>query len=375
MGHIAIVAPLKSWGGLERQLVIIANEFVEGGHDVELVRVRGGDIPYPDQLSRRVSVTELPSRSKLDGLGKVVRWWRRSGPDAVLTAKDHAAQLCIAARSLAAVNTRLVPIVSNTLSYVARRRMQRRFIRWLYPRADRIVALSEGVADDLQRTFGVPRDMVDVIYQPVITPDMTARTRQPVTHPWFADPETPVIIGAGRLTYQKNFHLLIDAFARVRAQRAARLVIVGEGADRQSLEEQARLLGVADDVDLPGTVPDPVPYMGAASAFVLSSRYEGFGNVVAEALATGVPVVSTDCPSGPSEILQGGRYGWLVPVENPDALAGAIGKALDRGHRPVPEEALDPFRATTVASKYLRSMGLGSGASEEQASRSAAVSS
>jgi len=359
MSRISIVAPVKSWGGLERLLVVIANEFVKRGHEVELALVRGAEVPYPAELSSRVEVTELHTRSKLDGVFKVAAWLRSSRPDALLTVKDHGAQLGVLARSLARIPVRLVPVVSNTLSVVARRRLQRQLIRWLYPRADRIVALSEGVREDMSREFGISPSLVDIIYQPVITRDMADRATQPVDHPWFSDEvDVPVVVGAGRLTYQKNFHLLIDAFARLRAKRPARLVILGEGADRESLEKRAREVGVAEDVDLPGAVPDPVPYMRAASLFVLSSRYEGFGNVVAEALATEVPVVSTNCPNGPAEILQEGQYGWLVPPEDPEALSGAMAEAIERGHRPVPEEALAPYRGEMVAAQYLRSMGL-----------------
>lgn len=359
MSRIAIVAPLKSWGGLERLVVSIGNEFVARGHDVEFVRVRGGEIPYPAELSPGVRVTELKTRSKLDGMFKTAAWMRRERPEALLTLKDHSAQLCIMARRIARVPIRVVPVVSNMLSYVARRPFQRRLVRRLYPSADRVVALSEGVAEDLDQTFGVPRRMIDVIYQPVVTPDMDARAGQPVDHPWFRETgEIPVVLGTGRLTHQKNFELLIEAFAGLRADRPARLVILGEGVERQSLERKARDLGVSEWVDLPGAVPDPVPYMRASGVFVLSSRYEGFGNVVAEALAAGAPVVSVNCPSGPAEILDNGRWGRLVPMDDPEALAQAMAQTLDGNAPRVPSESLDRFRVPVVASQYLNALGV-----------------
>lgn len=359
MSRIAIVAPLKSWGGLERLVVSIANEFIARGHDVEFVRVRGGEIPYPAELSPRIRITELRTRSKLDGMFKVAAWMRRERPEALLTLKDHSAQLCIMARRIARVPIRVVPVVSNMLSYVARRSFQRRMVRRLYPAADRVVALSEGVAEDLGQTFGVPRRLIDVIYQPVVTPDMDTRAGQPLEHPWFRETDNiPIVVGAGRLTHQKNFHLLIEAFAILRANRTARLVILGEGVERQSLEQKAHVLGVSEWVDMPGAVPDPVPYMRSSNLFVLSSRYEGFGNVVAEALAAGAPVVSVNCPSGPAEILENGRWGRLVPVGDPDALATAMEKALDGNAPRVPSDSLDRFRVPVVTSQYLAALGV-----------------
>lgn len=359
MSRIAIVAPLKSWGGLERLVISIANEFCAQGHDVEFLAIRGGQTPYPNELSSAIRLTNLPTKSKGDGIFKLAAWMRRAEPDAILTLKDHSAQLTLLARSVARLRVRVVPVVSNMLSYVARRRVQRQMVRWLYPRGDRVVALSRGVASDLTRVFGVPADLIDVIYQPVVTEDMTQRAAKAVDHPWLqvAAGRVPVILGVGRLTRQKNFHLLIEALEILRRSHPARLLILGEGVERASLEAYARSLGVAESVDLAGAVPDPIPYMRAADVFVLSSRYEGFGNVVAEALAAGAPVVSVDCPSGPSEILENGRWGRLVPTGDSHALSGAIADALESEPPTVPSDALDRFRIPVVASQYLAALG------------------
>lgn len=358
MSRIALIGPLKQWGGLERLFISLANEFVKAGHDVEIVRIRGGDTPYPDELDPAVRVTTLATRGKAGAIPRVARWMRQERPDAVLTVKDHTAQVCVLARLLVRRPPRLVVVVSNMLSYVARRRTQRALIPRLYPRADRIVALSDGVAEDLRTTFGIDRSRVDVIYQPVVPDDLAMHLARPVEHPWFAkDADVPVLLGAGRLTPQKNFHLLISALARLRERRAARLVILGEGDERDSLRRHAHELGVTDAVDLYGAVPDPLPWMAACGAFVLSSRYEGFANVVAEALASGARVISTDCPSGPREILHDGRYGWLVPPGDAPALADAIEQALDADPPIVPPEVIDPFRTGTIARQYLRALG------------------
>jgi glycosyltransferase involved in cell wall biosynthesis len=193
-----------------------------------------------------------------------------------------------------------------------------------------------------------------VIYNPVDTDHIKTLATAPLEHPWFAPGAVPVVLSAGRLTRQKDFPSLLRAFAQVRQSRPARLVILGEGEERTSLETLARELGCRDDIALPGFVPNPYPYMAAAGVFVLSSAWEGFGNVLIEAMALGVPVVSTDCPSGPAEILGRGRYGTLVPVSDVDALARAIATTLDQppeARRSI--ERASSFSCERIASQYL----------------------
>jgi len=190
----------------------------------------------------------------------------------------------------------------------------------------------------------------------VIDAAFYAKADAPVEHPWFQPNQPPVILGVGRHHFQKGFDTLLRAFARVRQQMPARLVILGEGPERPNLERLAAELGVAADVDLPGFDPNPFRYMRWAGVFVLSSRYEGLPNVLIQALACGCPVVSTDCPSGPSEILDGGRYGALVPVDDVEAMAQAIVRALLGQVAPAPAEWLEQFRVEAVAEQYLRVM-------------------
>jgi glycosyltransferase involved in cell wall biosynthesis len=208
-------------------------------------------------------------------------------------------------------------------------------LRHCYARADSVIAASRGVADDATTFLGLDPKRIHVVYNPVHVTGLTKVMAEPLQHPWFTPGAAPVLLGIGRLVDQKNFPLLVEAFAKVRQRIDARLVIIGgdessrdQMAHRQRLQALAADLGVADDVDLPGYRPNPYPYLKAAGVFVLSSDYEGFGNVLIEALLAGCPVVSTDCPSGPSEILHDGQYGILVPVGDSDSLAGAIVEAL-----------------------------------------------
>jgi glycosyltransferase involved in cell wall biosynthesis len=208
-------------------------------------------------------------------------------------------------------------------------------LRHCYARADSIIAASRGVAEDATAFLGLDPRRLHVVYNPVHVTGLARVIEEPLRHPWFAPGAAPVLLGIGRLVGQKNFPLLVEAFAKVRQRIDARLVIIGgdesssdQMAHRQHLQTLAVDLGVGDDVELPGYQPNPYPYLKAAGVFVLSSDYEGFGNVLIEALLTGCPVVSTDCPSGPSEILDNGRYGMLVPVDDADCLADAIVESL-----------------------------------------------
>jgi glycosyltransferase involved in cell wall biosynthesis len=229
-----------------------------------------------------------------------------------------------------------------------------RLIRRFYPSADAIVAVSQGVADDV-RCLLPPNIDVSVIYNPVVTPELVEMADEPVEHAWFQRGALPVVLGVGRLTAQKDFPTLLRAFAIVRRHRPVRLVILGEGEDRAKLEALVRELQLEDSVSLPGFVQNPFKYMRRAAVFALSSIYEGLPTVIAESLATGTPVVSTDCKSGPDEILRGGRDGPLVPVGNVQALAEAIDATLATppDSRALQERA-SAFSLHTVTDHYLR---------------------
>jgi glycosyltransferase involved in cell wall biosynthesis len=207
-------------------------------------------------------------------------------------------------------------------------------MRQTYPQADAIVAVSDGVAEELARFARLPRDQITTVYNPVVTPELIQRSKEACAHPWFSGDEVPVILTVGRLAEQKDHPTLIRAFARLRAERPARLMIIGDvGSDskgdrkRERLLALARDLGVGGDVCLPGFESNPLKYMSRARLFALSSRYEGLPTVLIEALACGCPVVSTDCP-GSVEILERGRYGSLVPIGDDLALAHAMTHAL-----------------------------------------------
>ena len=348
-------------GGAERVVVTLANHYTTQGYAVDLIVSRREDA-YLKEVHPKVRIRYLHTRRRMLAAPRLAKALRELRPVALLaTVNTFAAVL---AQRLARIPTRVILREATTPSVefqvketsAFKRTISETAMRWLYPRADAVVAVSKGVAQDLLNLIPQLKPKLTVIYNPVIDAAFYAKADAPVEHPWFQLNQPPVVLAAGRLVALKGYDTLLHAFARVRQQIPARLVILGEGGERPNLERLAAELGVAADVDLPGFDPNPFRYMRRAGVFVLSSRYEGLPNVLIQALACGCPVVSTDCPSGPSEILDGGRYGALVPVDDVEAMARAIVAALKGSNPQVPEAWLSQFAVPTVAHQYLEAM-------------------
>lgn len=328
--HVALFVYSLDGGGAERVMANLACSFVKRGLKVDVVLIKA-EGPYLAQLPPEVNVVELKALRVAARVPHLVRYLQRERPTALLSSMHYANEVALWAKRLSGVPTRVVVCEQNNLSRYARytsRTAERWTPLWtklFYPWADGIVAASQGVAKDLGQVTGLPLERVRVIYNPVVTPDLAARAKEPVEHPWFAPGEMPVVLGVGRLVGQKDFPTLIRAFAQVRQVRPSRLMILGGNAgSRPVLKALVQELGLESDVAMPGFVDNPYAYMAQAAVFALSSRWEGFGNVIVEAMAVGTPVVSTDCESGPAEILDHGKYGLLVPVGDSQALAAAI---------------------------------------------------
>ncbi|HIK27001.1 MAG: glycosyltransferase [Oscillatoriaceae bacterium SKW80] len=332
MSRVAFFLTALVGGGAEKIMLYLARGLVEQGIAVDLVLAKAVG-PYLSEIPAGVELVDLKSKRLLLCLPKFVQYLKQKQPAALLSAVGDANFLAVWAKRLAGVPTRAVVSVHNTLSREAKnatqfkRRIEPYMARLFYPWADAIVTVSKGAAEDLAR-LGFSLEKVETVYNPVITPEFFAKVAQPVEHPWFLPGEPPVILGVGRLEVQKDFPTLIRGFALVRQQRPVRLMILGEGSARSALEGLVRELGLEADVALPGFVANPYAYMARSAVFVLSSLFEGLPTVLIEAMAAGVPVVSTNCESGPSEILENGRYGELVPVGDSQALAEAIARAL-----------------------------------------------
>ena len=296
----------------------------------------------PALLQLPGSVRQLAPRLLLKGrpralacLVPLVDYLRRERPEALLSTVSFNGLVALWARELAGVSTRIVVREANTLSQHVSggkhefRSLPRLIGEW-YPKADAIVAVSDGVRDDLERTAKLPAGIARTVHNGVDTDRVEKLASEPVEHPWLtAQERAPVILTVGRLKPQKGYPTLLRAFAQVRRRRPAKLLVLGEGKQRSDLEALVSTLGLAEDVEFAGFVSNPYAFMARADLFVLASNWEGFPNVLIEALAAGCSIVSTDCPSGPSEVLDSGRYGQLVPVEDPDALALAIEAGLD----------------------------------------------
>ena len=358
--RVAVYLPSLRGGGAERVMVTLANGFAARGYAVDLV-LATAEGPYLKDVDAAVRVVDLKARRVATSLPALVRYLRRERPVAMLAAMGHSNVIAVLARRLALVPTRVV--VSERANFsISKANASWRgdlvgwFMRRAYPKAHGITAVSEGVADDLANALGLSRSSIEVIYNPVVTDTLLLRSREAPEHPWLEDGGGPVILSVGRLTIQKGFSTLIHAFARLRQAREARLIILGEGELRPDLEKLIADLGLDSDVVLPGFSGNPFTYMRLAKLFVLSSAWEGLPNVLIQAMACGTPVVSTDCPSGPAEILENGKWGRMVPVGDVDALAKAMAEALDEKEHPDVAARAAEFNVDRAVEGYLRVM-------------------
>ncbi len=343
-------------GGAERCTVYLANGLAQRGYHVDMVLMKA-EGPNLQCVAEGVRIVDLNTRRAMASILPFARYLRRERPDILLPALEHANVAAFLGRALARIPAPLVANVHTTLSRALahgvpwRSRALARAIRWCYPRMDAIVTVSRGAAEDLVREAGARPQSVRVIY-PILSEGIGEIARKPVGHPWFADGQPPVVLAVGRLRPQKDFATLIRAFALVRRRHAVRLAIFGNGGLRGQLEHLVNDLDLTEVAALPGYVDNIFACMSKAALFVLSSAWEAMPMVLTEALACGCPAVATDCRSGPDEILQGGRYGRLVPVGDVEAMAEAMCRTLSEPRPEFPQETLRPFAADFVLDQY-----------------------
>jgi glycosyltransferase involved in cell wall biosynthesis len=356
--RLAVFLPGLYGGGAERTMLSLAGGFAERGHDVDLILAKT-EGPYVDQIPDNVRLVELHAARTLTSLPGLVRYLRRERPVAMVSALSRASLIAARARKWTGLPSFLAVCEQNTVSVSAREATawRKRFVpqlaRAFYPWASAVVGVSQGVVDDLVENVRLPRELVKVVYNPGVTDDLQRRSQEAPDHPWFQGDRPPVLLAVGALIPQKDYPNLLHAMVRVRASTPARLVILGEGRDRPMLEALISELGLGDAVALPGFVKNPYAYMSAADVFVMSSGWEGLPTVLVEALCCGARIVSTDCPSGPREILRAGEYGRLVAVGQPDQLAEAILETLGSEVRRPPPESWQPYTLDAVVDDYL----------------------
>ena len=331
---LAIFMPSLRGGGAEKVMTVIANELVARGHTVDFVLVDAvGE--FLSELNPSVNVVNLAQKRQLFCFLAMFRYLKSARPDIVLSALVSTNLIACLFKIIFKGRFRLV-LSERAVSSLALRdnkdwpsMLMLQLIRYLYPTANLIIAVSKDVKDDLVSNFHIPESEIRVIYNPVSVDVINKLSLEKFEHEVFDDPDVPVVISAGRLTRQKNFKLLIQAFALARSHRKINLVVLGEGPLLSELKSQVMSLGLDDCVYFPGFVRNPFVWMKRASVFILSSNYEGLPGVLIQALACGCPVVSTDCPGGAHEILAGGKWGCLVPTNNPVILSQAMLESLN----------------------------------------------
>jgi len=333
-------------GGLERVLVELARAMRTHGFDTRLItgRFHGN--------AQKLVPPDVPC-SQIAPYGRglfpfaLSRALRDERPDVVFTCANDVACMMLAIRSIASPSTRVVttqhlslsgPRLSATGLHRGKMEAIRLLMHILLPRSDAMVAVSKALARNMSHELSIPEDRIEVIYNPVVTPDMEARIMESVKWPWESD-HLPTIVFVGRLEKVKRVDLLVEAFASINTQVESRLLIVGTGSEEGAIRQQIREKGLEEHCALVGYQPNPLPYIRRSDVLVLPSDYEGFGLVLVEAMACGTQVISTDCPDGPAEILGNGRFGQLVPCGNADALASAIIRVLT-GQFLIPSEKL-----------------------------------
>jgi len=344
-GPVAIVLPSLAGGGAERVMLQLAHQLLTQGLPVELLLAQASG-PYLTDVDGALPLHQLGGGGVLRSLLPLVRYLRQRRPQVVLAAMTHMNVVALLAARLAAAGggpqVRVVVSERAALSALLaaeaplQRLVQRWMVRWLYPRAGAVLAVSAGVARDVEAVAGLPAGRVRPIANPLDVDDLRTRAQQPLVHPWLEPGSPPLLLAAGRLEAQKDFLTLLQAVALLVQERPLRLVILGEGSQRRTLEARRAALGLDAVVALPGFCANPMAWMGRAAVLVLSSSWEGLPGVLLQAMACGTPVVSTDCPHGPREILEDGAWGALVPVGDAPALAAAISRQLASSAARVP---------------------------------------
>ena len=372
--RIAFFVDSMDGGGAERVMLNLANEYIKQGYEVDLVLARKqGD--YLSDVDSGIRIIDLATTRFWTYFLPLIRYFKSVKPDVMLSATTILNLLAIMTKFLSRANTHLV--VSEHIDIVSfantgalqRSNILKKLIAFLYPKADQIVAVSNGAAKSLSEFSGVPISKIKAIYNGVIDQHKLDLSHEKLDHPWFgaSQVDEPVIVAVGRLQAQKDYPMLLKAFALVCEQRKAKLIILGEGELREELKNLAQDLNISENLSLHGFESNPFKFFASADVFALSSQYEGLPTVLIEALACGCPVVSTNCPSGPEEILEHGKYGTLVSVGNHRDFADALLAVLqlrDESPQMMEKRKRDlmdhgqQFNVDNAFSEYSRVLGL-----------------
>jgi len=346
---ISIFLPTLLIGGAEKSLVELANGLAGLGWRIQLlVMVKKG--PLIDELKENVDLIDLECSSYSQAVFALMRHYKKHRPMVILTSVYATGLAAVAAKIISGYKPKVVIGAHNSLrakferpDNIKDRYLLKPLCKLFFPWADGFIAVSKKLALELETLIRLPKHRICTIYNPVVFRKLAARAGEQVTHPWLTVPtqrDFKTLISVGRLVEQKGFDVLLDALFIVRQQRDFRLIIVGDGPLRTDLEAKVSKLRLEENVDFVGWQDNPYKFVSRSDLFVLSSLWEGLGNVLIEALACGCPVVATDCQYGPTEILEGGRYGNLVKVNNASDLASKILTTLQTSLSPAECDAL-----------------------------------
>lgn len=362
--NILVVTPVYGLAGVPLAQIRFARALQSRGHNVQLLigSINEGTQTY---LPADLNILVLGKKRVRSMLAPLLNILLRNKIDIIFSAEDHLTVIVLIA-SLLSLSNALVSGSSRVLPSDRLAYSRRLFSKgWLFkqltsllmPRASVLSCVSQDMVSHYKKYF--PNGKHCCIYNIIKDNKSLVRSTQSVDHPWLLDYSIPVVIGAGTLTKRKGFGDLINAFAIASSQRSMRLILLGDGYLRPALERQVRDLNLTSVVDMPGNVSNPLAFFSRCQVFVLSSYAEGLPNVLVEAMMCGCTPVSTDCPTGPREVLADGKFGYLVPMRDPTAMSIAILQALER---PIPKSALDlavtPFEESVVVAKHFTSLGL-----------------
>jgi len=359
--HIAIYIPSLRGGGAERVATALANGFAKNGHEVDLVLAKA-EGPYLQDVAENVRIVDLDVNRVLRSLGPLVRYLRRERPQALLSFLNHANMIAVLARKLAGIPVRLAVSERNapsaTLVGGGKVAVMRTLSRLLLPKADIVIGVSKAMGDELNAILKIPREKIDYVYNPVDLDGIRSRMTAPIDLGKTIDSSQPLIVAVGRLTRQKDYPTLLKAFSILLERRSANLAILGQGEDEAALKILAQELGIGHRVLFPGFQANPHAWIHASDLYVMSSRWEGLPNALLEALACAPRLVSTDCRTGPREILEDGKWGRLVPVGDAQALATAMDAALDEPKRRDLVERAAAYHPERTLEGYARLMNI-----------------
>lgn len=351
-------------GGIQKVVINLINDMAKRGLFPHLILSSNKNY-FLNQVSNDIRIFNLNASSVLFSTLLLVKYLKKERPN-ILISHGHSNNIAsVIAKIMSNIPVKLF-LVEHTILSLEKLSLSKKLsfalinlMKLFYPLADVIIGVSKNTSRDLERELGLRSNSVQTIYNPVVDDNLLIRSQEVINHPWLKPNQPPIILTVGRLENVKNHRNLITAFAHLRQKISSRLIILGEGSLRNELETLVRELSIEDDVYMPGFVNNPYAYMSRSSVFVLSSDHEALPTVLIEAMACGCPVVSTDCPYGPGEILEDGKYGLLVSVNEPVALANAIMETLKH---PTEKSLLinraNDFRVHTIVSQYLSIMGI-----------------